>query len=63
MLDRGYLAYNQFKPSFAHTSEHVESYLATVEEVFDVLAKAITQKDLRARLRGPVAQRGFYRLA
>jgi glutamate-1-semialdehyde 2,1-aminomutase len=63
MLERGYLAYNQFKPSFAHTSEHVESYLATVEEVFGILAKASTESDLRARLRGPVAQRGFYRLA
>jgi glutamate-1-semialdehyde 2,1-aminomutase len=63
MLDRGYLAYNQFKPSFAHTSEHVENYLANVEEVFGVLAKATAQPDLRNRLRGPVAQRGFYRLA
>jgi glutamate-1-semialdehyde 2,1-aminomutase len=63
MLDRGYLAYNQFKPSFAHTSEHVENYLANVEEVFGVLAKAIAQPDLHNRLRGPVAQRGFYRLA
>ncbi len=63
MLDRGYLAYNQFKPSFAHTSEHVESYLATVEEVFGLLAIAVAQPDLRSRLRGPIAQRGFYRLA
>jgi len=63
MLDRGYLAYNQFKPSFAHSSEHVKNYLAAVEEAFDVLAKASGQPDLRGRLRGPVAQRGFYRLA
>lgn len=63
MMDRGYLAYNQFKPSFAHTSEHVESYLKEVQEVFGILAKAIAQPDLRSRLRGPVAQRGFYRLA
>jgi glutamate-1-semialdehyde 2,1-aminomutase len=62
MLDRGYLAYNQFKPSFAHTREHVEAYLAAVDDVFSVLAKAAGQPDLRARLRGPVAQRGFYRL-
>jgi glutamate-1-semialdehyde 2,1-aminomutase len=62
MLDRGYLAYNQFKPSFAHTREHVEAYLEAVDDVFSVLAKAIDQPDLRARLRGPVAQRGFYRL-
>jgi glutamate-1-semialdehyde aminotransferase len=63
MLERGYLAYNQFKPSFAHTSEHVDSYLAVVEEVFGILAKAVIQPDLYTRLRGPVAQRGFYRLA
>ena len=63
MLERGYLAYNQFKPSFAHTSEHVKSYLATVEEVFGILAKAVIQPDLYTRLQGPVAQRGFYRLA
>jgi glutamate-1-semialdehyde 2,1-aminomutase len=63
MMDKGYLAYNQFKPSFAHTSEHAENYLANVEEVFGVLARAIVQPDLCNRLRGPVAQRGFYRLA
>lgn len=63
MLDRGYLAYNQFKPSFAHTREHVESYLAAVEEVFGILQTAAGQPDLRSHLRGPVAQRGFYRLA
>jgi glutamate-1-semialdehyde 2,1-aminomutase len=63
MLERGYLAYNQFKPSFAHSPEHVESYLATVEEVFAVLAMGLAQADLQSRLGGPVAQRGFYRLA
>jgi glutamate-1-semialdehyde 2,1-aminomutase len=63
MLEKGYLAYNQFKPSFSHTGEQVEIYLAAVEEVFGVLAKAVAQPDLRTRLRGPVAQRGFYRLA
>lgn len=62
MLDRGYLAYNQFKPSFAHTSEQVDSYLEVVEEVFCNLAKDLSQANLSSRLRGPLAQRGFYRL-
>jgi glutamate-1-semialdehyde 2,1-aminomutase len=62
MLDRGYLAYNQFKPSFAHTSEQVDRYLDVVDEVFCILAKDLSQANLSSRLRGPVAQRGFYRL-
>ena len=62
MLDRGYLAYNQFKPSFAHTSEQVDRYLDVVDEVFCILAKDLSQANLSNRLRGPLAQRGFYRL-
>lgn len=62
MLERGYLAFNQFKPSFAHGEEHVRKYLAAVEEAFVVLAEAVEKGDVRARLRGPAARSGFYRL-
>ena len=62
MLDRGYLAYNQFKPSFAHTSEQVDRYLDVVDEVFCILGKDLSQPNLSNQLRGPLAQRGFYRL-
>jgi len=63
MLESGYLAYNQFKPSFAHTNEHVKNYITAVEAAFSILADGLVQGDLSARLKGPVAQRGFYRLA
>jgi glutamate-1-semialdehyde 2,1-aminomutase len=63
LLGRGYLAYNQFKPSLAHSVEHVERYLAYVDEAFAILAEAISRGDVLSRLKGPVAQRGFYRLA
>jgi glutamate-1-semialdehyde 2,1-aminomutase len=63
LLDKGYLAYNQFKPSFAHTDEHVDRYLSRVGEAFAILAQGLAQNDLLSRLKGPVAQRGFYRLA
>ena len=63
MLERGYLAYNQFKPSWAHTGDHVETYIARVREAFGVLAEGLTQGNILRRLKGPVAQRGFYRLA
>lgn len=63
MLERGYLAYPQFKPSLAHTQAHVEAYLQEVCTVFGILAQAAEQQDAAARLKGPVARRGFYRLA
>jgi glutamate-1-semialdehyde 2,1-aminomutase len=62
MLEKGYLAYNQFKPSFAHTHQHVDGYLAAVEESFVLLARARSEGNVMSLLKGPVAKRGFYRL-
>jgi len=62
MLDRGYLAYSQFKPSFAHQPSHIEAYLKAVELSFSMIADAVKAGDAAARLNGPVARRGFYRL-
>lgn len=62
MLEKGYLAYNQFKPSFAHQKHHVEEYLGAVSETFAILAEAVVQGDAVSRLKGPPARRGFYRL-
>jgi len=62
MLNRGYLAFTQFKPSFAHTQEHVDRYLEAVDEVFEELREAMDSGDVSSRLRGPVARSGFYRL-
>ncbi len=63
MLEKGYLTYNQFKPSFAHTEQHVEGYLAAVEETFGVMAGALQKGTVGSLLKGPMMQRGFYRLA
>ena len=63
MLERGYLAYSQFKPSYAHTTEQVAAYLAAVQEVFDRLAQAVADNTAEQLLQGPPARRGFYRLA
>jgi glutamate-1-semialdehyde aminotransferase len=62
MLERGYLAFNQFKPSFAHQPSHVAAYITAVESAFAVIADAIHGGDYAARLKGPCARRGFYRL-
>jgi len=62
MLERGYLAWNQFKPSLAHREHHVEEYLEAVADVFSILSEAIVEGNVSDRLKGPLAQRGFYRL-
>ena len=62
MLDRGYLAGKMFKPSFAHTSGHVERYLKAAGEVFAIMKDAAERGDLQSRLKGPLQRRGFYRL-
>ena len=62
MLGKGYLAYHQFKPSFAHQEHHVNGYLEAVKDAFSSLTDAIREGDVKKRLRGPVARTGFYRL-
>jgi len=62
MLERGYLAYNQFKPSFAHQPSHVAGYMTAVEAAFATIADAVAAGDAASRLKGPCARRGFYRL-
>jgi glutamate-1-semialdehyde aminotransferase len=62
MLEKGYLAFHQFKPSFAHQPHHIEGYLAAAKEAFQILGEAAEQRNAQSRLKGPVARRGFYRL-
>jgi len=62
MLKRGFLAWNQFKSSYAHKDIHVEKYLKEVRGVFAEIARAIEKDQVEKLLEGPVAQRGFYRL-
>jgi glutamate-1-semialdehyde aminotransferase len=62
MLDRGWLAFTQFKPSYAHKESHVERYLQDCEAVFQELSKAIKAGDIKNQLRSPLVRRGFARL-
>ena len=63
MLEKGFLASDQFKPSFAHGLDHVSEYLEAVTDTFLVLAESVAWEDIDRRLKGPPAQKGFYRLA
>lgn len=62
MLDRGFLASSNFRPSYAHQPEHVERYVAATREIFMHLADSAKRGTLAGQLTGPVQGRGFYRL-
>jgi glutamate-1-semialdehyde 2,1-aminomutase len=62
MLEKEYLACTQFKPSFAHTQQQVDGFLVALEEAFEILAESLDRGTSVSLLKGPVAQRGFYRL-
>lgn len=63
MLARGYLASDHFKPSFAHEESHVTEYLTAVKACFAEVVRAEEENNVIQLLGGPVARRGFYRLA
>jgi len=62
MLEQGFLASDQFKPSFAHEIDDVVEYLEAVSDIFLTMAEAVAWGDVDRRLKGPPAQKGFYRL-
>jgi glutamate-1-semialdehyde aminotransferase len=62
MLERGYLATNAFYCSYAHTESIIQRYLKTVEEVFALIKKSLSDNTSRSLLKGPVCQSGFKRL-
>jgi len=62
MLERGFLAGPSFYVTYAHTEEHVEDYLDAVEEVFEIVARALDRGEVSNQLEGPVAHTKFRRL-
>jgi len=62
MLEQGFLASNLFYAMYAHTSEHVQRYLQSVDIVFSEIARATDQGDIDKKLIGKPARVGFERL-
>ena len=62
MLDRGILATNMFYPMYAHTKEHIETYLKSTEECFKEMADAMVSGKVESKLEGAPALAGFKRL-
>jgi glutamate-1-semialdehyde aminotransferase len=63
MLKKGYLTSGKFYSMYAHKLSDIDSYLTAVSEVFDALAEAVRKGEVEKQLKGPVAHRGFHRLA
>jgi glutamate-1-semialdehyde aminotransferase len=62
MLERGFLATNSFYASFAHQEQHVDNYLESVEEVFNLIGAGLRGGNLTSQLLGSVVHTGFQRL-
>src|SRR3989339_304918 len=62
MLERGYLAWCQFKVSYAHQEEHLKKYKDDCAEVFSILKKAQEQNRVEEMLKGTPSHQGFKRL-
>ena len=62
MLERGFLASTTFYAMYAHTSEHVKSYLSSVDQVFAEIMELLKAGSLAKKLRGLPSQVGFKRL-
>ena len=58
MLQRGFLAFRQFKPSLAHSISEIEQYGQATDQVFELLSNLPDHKIALT----PLAQTGFQRL-
>ena len=63
MLEQGFLASNLFYAMYAHTEDHVRSYLEGVDRSFEEIAQSIEHNDIDKKLIGKPSSVGFKRLA
>lgn len=62
MLDRGYLSSTRFWVLHAHKRHHIDKYIESVGEVFQILARLIENEEIEQHLKGPVRHAAFHRL-
>ena len=63
MLEHGFLASNLYYAMYAHTEEHVKSYLQAADSAFAEIAYSVEHGNLQEKLRGKPSSVGFKRLA
>jgi glutamate-1-semialdehyde 2,1-aminomutase len=62
MLERGFLTSSAFYPTYVHTAEHVEAFVAAAQSIFPVMGEAIDKDEIGGSLNMPVKHSGFARL-
>ena len=62
MLKKGYLASTSVYLSYAHSSDIINKYMNSVDEVFYTIAKAIKKDNLLTILQTAEKEKGFKRL-
>ena len=63
MMDHGFLASNLYYAMYAHTEDHVKSYLEAADRAFAKIVHSVDRGDLQKKLRGKPSSFGFKRLA
>ena len=63
MLEQGFLASNLYYAMYAHTEEHVKSYLQAADKAFAEIAHSVDRGDISKKLKGKPSSVGFKRLA
>jgi glutamate-1-semialdehyde 2,1-aminomutase len=63
MLEQGFLASNLYYAMYAHTEDHIKSYLYAADRAFAEIAYSVERGDLQKKLRGEPSNVGFKRIA
>jgi len=62
MLERGFLSTMGYYASLEHRSEDIAAYLSAVDDVFAIIAKALQEGNIKAKIKNEVCHSGFKRL-
>lgn len=63
MLELGFLSTAGYYASFAHTQEDIKQYLKAIDQVFELISKAIHEGNVKKLLKSEICHGGFKRLA
>jgi len=63
MLERGFLTSGAFYASYAHKKGHIDGYISALDEVFGQIEPHIKDNTVECLYNGPLAHKGFERLA
>jgi len=63
MMEQKFLASNLYYAMYAHTKDHVKTYLQAADRAFAEIAHSVRRGDLHKKLRGKPSSVGFKRLA